>query len=71
MKMHKFEVYVIDHDDAGVDDFITEIENNGHYVFTVMHHQTADIGEWGEDHVLNYYKTPVEVYREYFEKDEE
>ena len=72
MKMYKFEVYVIDYDDNGAEELIKDIDSEyTAYNIKVMDYKTADIGEWTDDHILNFYTTPVEVYREYFEKDKE
>lgn len=66
MKMHKLEVYVIDLEDDGIDSVVSNIRNNRHLCVLVQDSQTADIGDWGDNHVLNKAGTPVEVFRGYF-----
>lgn len=53
MKMHRMVVYVIDFEDDGENAIISEIEDSieGAKVEEV---DTADIGEWHDEHELNY-----------------
>lgn len=69
--MHRLEVYVIDDDeDYDIDNYITEIAqlDCGNAFFQVKDAATADIGEWHDEHECNYGTTPVERFREYFNK---
>lgn len=66
MKMHKLEVYVIDFDDIGIDDIVAELEDISMGMVQVKSGATTDIGKWHDDHELNQYTTPVEVFRKYF-----
>jgi hypothetical protein len=66
MKLHKLEVYVFDFENSGVDNIIESIENNRHYCITVQDSQTANIGDWNDDHILNKAGTPIEVFRSYY-----
>ena len=66
MKLHKLEVYVYDFEDYGVDNIIRSLEDARNWVLTVKDSQTADIGEWTDDHILNKQGTPIEVFRSYF-----
>lgn len=54
MKAHKIEILVIDFEDYGVDDAIVEIEQSRNLHGTVLKSSTFDIGEWDDDHPLNY-----------------
>jgi len=53
MKAHKFTVLVIDHENYGVDEFITLIEQNRYMNAQVVDSLSTDIGEWNDDHPLN------------------
>ena len=66
MKMHKLEVYVFDFENSGLENVVASIENNRHYCISVKESQTADIGKWDDDHILNKSGTPLEVFRSYF-----
>ena len=66
--MHKLEVYVIDFENSGLDDVRVSLEQNRYFSVNVMSADTADIGEWDDDHVLNKTSTGIETYRSYFEK---
>jgi len=69
-KMYLLEVYVIDHENMGLESIKDEIENGSKYINpNVMAAGEADIGEWEDDHILNKSATPVSVYRKYFEKN--
>ena len=67
--MHKLEVYVIDLEDDGIDSVVSNIRNNRHLCVLVQDSQTADIGDWGDNHVLNKAGTPVEVFRSFYKKE--
>ena len=69
MKMHKLEVYVIDLEDDGIDSVVGNIRNNRHLCVLVQDSHTADIGDWGDDHVLNKTGTPVEVFRSFYKTE--
>ena len=67
MKMHKFEVYVIDFEDAGIESAMQEVERSKYASICVKAKATGDIGKWSDDHELNQRSTPVERFRAYFE----
>ncbi len=67
MKMHKLEVYVVDFENVGVDDCISEIEQSRYLNYMVLDAKTADIGEWDDDHKFNTRDTPLEEYRKVFD----
>ena len=53
MKAHKFTVLVVDHENYGVDEFVTMIEQIRGMSAEVIDALSADIGEWSDDHPLN------------------
>lgn len=68
MKMHKLEVYVVDFEDYGVEEYVNMLYNHKYGNFQVKHHETADIGEWSDGHPLNFRNTPPSEFRRYFGK---
>ena len=70
MQMHRLELFVIEFDNQSTSDLITRIKqdavDNG--IVVVGNVETADIGEFHDEHVLNQTSTPVEIYRQYFDK---
>jgi hypothetical protein len=66
MKMHKFEVFVIDFDDLGVEACKQEVERSRDMSIRALSQDTADIGPWDDSHELNSFKTPVERFNSYF-----
>lgn len=67
-KMHKIEVYVIDHDDYGIDEFKLLIQKasryNGISCFPIG---TTEIGEYADDHILNSTKATKQDYQNIFD----
>ena len=68
MKMHKFEIYVIDFEDYGPGSFENEVSMLNNVLVHQDYQGTADIGEWDDDHPLNFTDTKIEKFREYFKK---
>lgn len=66
MNLHKLEVYVFDYEGAGLENIISNIEGHRHLFALVKQSESADIGQWSDDHILNKAGTPVEVFRSYF-----
>jgi hypothetical protein len=64
--MHKLEVYVIDFEDYGPDEAVAAIEGNDDVHAHVKLVETADIGEWHDNHHLNFSSADVEDFRQYF-----
>lgn len=55
MKAYKVEVLVIDHDGYGPNDIRVTLEQpRGAYSMSVLDMEVADIGEWEDDHPLNF-----------------
>jgi hypothetical protein len=69
MKLHKLEVYVIDFDGSGVNDIKTELQNTDFFHVVVKDSETADIGEWSDDHELNFGNASAETFRKYFVRE--
>jgi len=55
MKMHRIVTYVID-----------ILENTDYINVQVGDVQTAEIGKWSDDHVLNQRATTFDVFEDYF-----
>jgi hypothetical protein len=57
MKAIKIVCLLIDHDELGVEQCLTEINNaryHNHWIGPqVMSHEAVDIGEWDDDHPSN------------------
>jgi hypothetical protein len=70
MNVYKVEVLIIDHDDLGASEIQTIIENtrypNHSLSPEVMSIESADIGEWHDDHPLNSYDTTRAEYNRLF-----
>jgi len=70
MKMHKITLYIIDHEHVGVEDIETIIDNIRYFILSRFQSETVDIGEWRDEHTLNYQFTPIEEFEKYFKKEE-
>lgn len=66
MKLYKIEVYVIDHDNFGIDEVMECVAAADSTYISRVDGVEADIGEWSQDHPLNQSVTPVEEFRKYF-----
>lgn len=64
--MYKLEVYVVDFEGHGLKDIEITLEQNRYYSFNVKKAEEADIGEWTDDHPVNFQNTPLSKYRSYF-----
>jgi hypothetical protein len=66
MKAHILQVLVIDHDELGAGEAGEALEQanypNDCISPDVLSHKTYDIGEWKDDHPLNYKKTDALVW---------
>ena len=70
MKAHVVTLTIIDFDDIGADEIKVIIENV-HYPNRcispdVVNIETADIGEWHDDHILNYKRTATAEWKRLF-----
>ena len=70
MKAHVVTLTIIDFDDIGADEIKVVIENV-HYPNrcispNVVNIETADIGEWHDDHILNYERTATAEWKRLF-----
>lgn len=66
MKLHKFTVYVFDHDDIGVEEITYHLDSVKYLTTAVFHNMTTDIGEWDDDHPLNKNSADQLTFDEYF-----
>ena len=66
--VHKITLYIVDHDDLGVDE-VCDVLTNARYpndcIYPwILRAETADAGEWSDDHPLNMDSTaPAEIDR--------
>ena len=68
MKMHKFEVHVLDFEKLGPEQYQEMLDNVRHIIGKVFYVKTVDVGKWNDEHQLNktndidtwnkYYDTP-------------
>lgn len=65
MKAHKITLLVIDHEDHGVDDACACLVNASCDP-VIMGRETADVGEWSDDHPLNQYPKMEEEFKRVF-----
>jgi hypothetical protein len=66
MKMFKFEVYVLDLENEGIDDAIYHIQNMKYCHAKVLQSAETDVGEWHDDHELNK-RASIDTYKKYFD----
>lgn len=64
MKIHKFEVYVLDFEGYGPEDYKSKIEYEISFVNVSYQGSSSDI-EWTDDHVLNKKTATIETWRKY------
>lgn len=69
MKMHKFEVHVLDFEKLGPEQYEEMLDNVRHIIGKVFHVDTADIGKWSDGHLLNK-SNGIGVWNKYYDKDE-
>lgn len=57
MEVHKITLYVVDHDSLGADEVADVLQNQRYQNDCIYPHiisvQSADAGEWDDDHPLN------------------
>lgn len=64
MKVYKVELLVLDFENMGERDIITQLENTRYVHGSVMNIVGRDIGEWDDSHPLNHHdKAPAEYER--------
>lgn len=66
MKMHRIELYVIDFENLGSDEYKQQLLNMKHMSGQVKSIETTDIGNWDDSHALNKANTNADVFRGYF-----
>jgi hypothetical protein len=69
MKIIKYTVYVKDFEDYGSDSYKILMEQHGHLAGPkVIIEGEAEIGEWDDNHELNFTASGKETYEKYFGK---
>jgi len=66
-KAFLFEILVIDYDGYGLENAKVNLENCRYINPTILSSKEADIGEWHDEHPLNYISTPKSEVLKYFE----
>ncbi len=66
MKLHKFEVYVIDYEDLGVEAYREIITGHERLHGSVACAQTVDIEPWSDQHPLNMKEPTPDQFRAHF-----
>lgn len=66
MKVYKMTVLVLDFENRNQESLEYELENNKYVPATVMETQVADIGEWHDEHPLNFTNTQKEEFKRLF-----
>jgi hypothetical protein len=65
MKMHKFEVHILDFEDYGPNEYKFMMDNLN-FIGKVYHVNTADIGKWIDDHKLNR-TNDIDIWNSYYD----
>lgn len=63
-KIHKFEVYVLDFEDFGSEEYISRIKNTIDFASVFYQGSSKDI-KWTDDHELNKASSTVQTWRDY------
>jgi hypothetical protein len=66
MKIHKFEIVIFDFEDHGIEDYKTILQEHRYLTAKILSSDTAEIGKWDDDHILNKTTTKSEVFMKYF-----
>ena len=67
MKIHKYIVYAMDHDDYGPEEYSILIEQIKNMFLTSFYIDTAEIGEWDDEIDINQCGRTQETFDKYFE----
>lgn len=62
MKCYKFEVYVLDFENYGLEDAVNALEQLDGFTVHAIHPQIKDIGEWDDNHPMNLRETNLSEY---------
>ena len=72
MKVHKVTLFIVDHDELGSDGVIDELTHTRYANDCINPHvisvETADCGEWTDEHPLNNFKTMFTEIENLFQK---
>lgn len=66
--IHKVTMYVVDVDDTFNKNELEYLFDRTDWFMRYDEVESADVGEWEDDHPLNYRKCPLEVHESYFVK---
>lgn len=64
MKVYKVTVYAYDHEGSGVSSILHEIKSSKYITVQTSKVEMKDIGEWQDDHPLNFLDTDLDAYWE-------
>lgn len=64
MKVHKIELYIIDTEEYGVKDYISELKSMDAIMY-IHHAKTTDVGKWTDDHELNSPNATIDTYKKW------
>ena len=68
-KAFRVEIVVVDHENYGLECFKDNLRNMEFYIPKITKSEEADIGEWSDEHPLNYRNVSKEVVDGYFKSD--
>ena len=70
VKMYKITLYIIDlgNDFKNSDEVLESLDTNKYVHIFKGKGEDVDIGEWEDEHILNNINTPIEKFKEYFNK---
>ena len=66
MKMHKITIFYIDFEEMSQKDVISQIEHQLDGIVRVANFESADIGEFEDDHELNQQSATIAQHEKYF-----
>ena len=75
-KIFKISAYIVDYcdefdDNQSVANYLEYITQNDDIIFAHPQIESADVGEWHDDHPLNWRSCPKSEYEKYFKKKQE
>lgn len=62
MKAHRIEIYIVDFENYGIDNYLTTLEQHRHLNARIGKTATVEIGDWDDDHPMNVLSTDVDEY---------
>lgn len=67
MKLYKITAYIIGFNGLDGDTIRSALKNHRYISPSELEIEEADIGEWDDEHLLNYKTTPVKEFEKYFD----